>query len=116
VAGRADGSIVSSYSLLWPALMRAGSVPYWSRFDRGAGMQTSENFVQSVDYNISQRDQLRALLYNKLDKVDQSANLSGFYTVQPFRFHLFTLGESIPSPLDHQRVPRGFNRLFNHYA
>ena len=77
--------------------------------------QNFENFVQSVDYNISARDQLRGrYIYNKLDKVDQAANLSAFYTITPSRFHLFTLSEYhtfSPSVINEFRV--GFNRYFN---
>ena len=93
----------------------AGSVPIGAVSIAAPAWQNFENFVQSVDYNISQRDQLRGrYVYNKLDKVDQSANLSAFYTVQPFRFHLFTLGEYhtfTPSIINEFRV--GFNRYFN---
>jgi len=77
--------------------------------------QNFENFVQSVDYNISTKDQLRGrYIYNKLDKVDQAATLSAFYTNEPFRFHLLTLGEyhSFSSTvLNEFRV--GFNRYSN---
>ena len=78
-------------------------------------LQNYTNYVQSVDYNISSRDQLRGrYIYNKVDKVDQAANLSAFYTIEPFRFHLFTLGEYhtfTPSVINEFRV--GFNRYFN---
>ena len=74
-----------------------------------------ENFVQSVDFNISSHDQLRGrYVYNKLDEIDTAANLPAFYTNQPFRFHLFTLGEFhtfSPSVVNEFRV--GFNRFAN---
>jgi len=93
----------------------AGSVPIGAVSIAAPAWQNFENFVQSVDYNISQRDQLRGrYVYNKLDKVDQSANLSAFYTVQPFRFHLFTLGEYHTfTPLIINEFRVGFNRYFN---
>jgi len=74
------------------------SAPAWQNYT---------NFVQSVDYNISSRDQLRGrYIYNKVDKIDQAANLSAFYTVEPFRFHLFTLGEYHTfSPSIIKRIP-----------
>ncbi|HEY6181375.1 MAG TPA: carboxypeptidase regulatory-like domain-containing protein [Terriglobales bacterium] len=82
------------------------SAPAWQNFT---------NYVQSVDYNISSNDQLRGrYIYNKVDKVDQAANLSAFYTQEPFRYHLFTLGEYhtfTPSVLNEFRV--GFNRYLN---
>src|SRR3984893_16460730 len=93
----------------------AGSVPIGAVSVANPAFQNFENYVQSVDYNISSRDQLRGrYIYNKLDKVDQSANLSAFYTIEPFRFHLFTLGEYhtfSPSIINEFRV--GFNRYYN---
>jgi len=77
--------------------------------------QNYTNFVQSVDYNISNVDQLRGrYIYNKVDKIDQAANLAAFYTVEPFRFHLFTIGEYhsfSPSVLNEFRI--GYNRYYN---
>ena len=93
----------------------AGSVPIGAVSVANPAFQNFENYVQSVDYNISARDQLRGrYIYNKLDKVDQAANLQAFYTIEPFRFHLFTLGEYhtfSPSILNEFRV--GFNRYYN---
>ena len=93
----------------------AGSVAIGAVSVSAPAWQNFENFVQGVDYNISTSDQLRGrYIYNKLDKVDQSANLSSFYTIQPYRWHLFTLGEYhtfTPAILNEFRV--GFNRYYN---
>ena len=93
----------------------AGSVPIGAVSITAPAWQNYENFVQSIDYNLSSRDQIRGrYVYNKLDKIDTSANLSAFYTVQPYRWHLFTVGEYhnfTPSILNEFRV--GFNRYFN---
>ena len=93
----------------------AGSVPIGAVSVANPAFQNFENYVQSVDYSISSRDQLRGrYIYNKLDKVDQAANLQAFYTIEPFRYHLFTLGEYhtfSPSILNEFRV--GFNRYYN---
>ncbi len=93
----------------------AGTVPIGAVSVANPAFQNYTNYVQSVDYNISARDQLRGrYIYNKVDKVDQAANLSAFYTIEPFRFHLFTLGEYhtfSPSVINEFRV--GFNRYFN---
>jgi Carboxypeptidase regulatory-like domain len=92
-----------------------GAIPIGAVSVANPAFQNYENYVQSVDYNISSRDQLRGrYIYNKVDKVDQAANLSAFYTIEPFRFHLFTLGEYhtfSPSVINEFRV--GFNRYFN---
>ncbi|HXY49600.1 MAG TPA: TonB-dependent receptor [Terriglobales bacterium] len=92
-----------------------GSVPIGAVSVAAPAWQNFTNFVQSVDYNISIKDQLRGrYIYNKLDKVDQNANLQEFYTIQPYRYHLFTVGEYhtfSPSLLNEFRV--GYNRYFN---
>ncbi len=75
----------------------------------------SENFVQSVDYNMSEKDQIRGrYVFNKVDTLDTAASLPAFYLNTPFRFYLFTLGEYhtfTPSVLNEFRV--GFNRYAN---
>jgi Carboxypeptidase regulatory-like domain len=98
-----------------------GSTPALTGAEVGAvsisapAFENFENFVQSVDFNISSHDQLRGrYIYNKLDEIDTAANLPAFYTNQPFRFHLFTLGEFhtfSPSVVNEFRV--GFNRFTN---
>ena len=92
-----------------------GAIPIGPVTVAAPAWQNFENFVQSIDYNVSSRDQIRGrYIYNKVDNVDQAANLSAFYTVEPFRFHLFTLGEYhtfTPSVINEFRV--GFNRYFN---
>jgi len=78
--------------------------PSWSNW---------ENYVQSVDFDISSADQIRArYVMNRQDLIDTAANLSPFYTIEPNRFHVFTLGEYhtfTPSLLNEFRV--GFNRF-----
>ncbi|HEY7303867.1 MAG TPA: carboxypeptidase regulatory-like domain-containing protein [Bryobacteraceae bacterium] len=50
--------------------------------------------VGSVDYNISDRDQLRGrFLYNKLDTIDTGATLPAFFELQPTRIYIATLSE-----------------------
>jgi hypothetical protein len=82
------------------------AAPAWENF---------ENFVQSVDFNASSKDQLRGrFVYNKLDEIDTQATLPAFYLVQPFRWYLFTLGEYhtfTPAVLNEFRI--GFNRYSN---
>jgi hypothetical protein len=93
----------------------AGSVQIGAVSISAPAFENFENFVQSIDYNISSRDQLRGrYVYNKLDEIDTAANLPVFYLNEPFRYHLFTLGEYhtfSPSVVNEFRV--GFNRFFN---
>jgi len=93
----------------------AGSVPIGPVSITAPAWQNFENFVQSIDYNVSSKDQIRGrYIYNKVDRIDNSPNLSAFYTTEPFRFHLFTISEYhtfTPSVLNEFRV--GFNRFFS---
>jgi hypothetical protein len=77
--------------------------------------QNYMNWVQSVDYNISEKDQLRGrFIYNKLDEIDTQAQLGAFFTTQPFRWDLFNLSEYhtfTPNVTNEFRI--GFNRYDN---
>src|SRR5208282_6559943 len=74
-----------------------------------------ENFVQSVDLNLSDKDQIRGrYVFNNLSGPDVSAQLPQFYVNVPTKFRLFTIGEYhtfTPSILNEFRV--GFNRYDN---
>ncbi|HSS99384.1 MAG TPA: carboxypeptidase regulatory-like domain-containing protein [Terriglobales bacterium] len=92
-----------------------GAIPIGAVSITAPAWQNFENFVQSVDYNVSTKDQIRGrYIYNKLDRIDNSANLPAFFTTEPFRFHLFTISEYhtfSPSVLNEFRV--GYNRFFS---
>lgn len=50
--------------------------------------------VGSVDYNISERDQLRGrFIYNKVDTIDTAGTLPAFFDLQPTRVYIATLSE-----------------------
>ncbi len=50
--------------------------------------------VQSVDYNISAKDQLRArFIYNRSDSINTGADLPAFYTTVPTRSDTLTVAE-----------------------
>jgi hypothetical protein len=72
-----------------------------------------ENYVQSLDFNVTGSDQIRArYVMNRETLIDTAANLSPFYTTEPNRFHVFTLGEYhtfTPTFLNEFRF--GFNRF-----
>jgi len=93
----------------------AGSIPIGAVSITAPAWQNFENYVQSIDYNMSSKDQIRGrYIYNKVDRIDNSPNLSAFYTTEPLRFHLFTISEYhtfTPSVLNEFRV--GFNRFSN---
>jgi hypothetical protein len=50
--------------------------------------------VQSIDYNISEKDQLRGrFIYNRIDAIDTGADLPAFYTTVPTRSDTLTVAE-----------------------
>ncbi len=77
-----------------------------------------ENFVQSIDYNMSDRDQIRGrFVYNKSDGLDTVPQLPVFYTNLPQRFYLINVSEYhtfTPSITNEFRV--GFNRFRQNFT
>jgi hypothetical protein len=60
----------------------------------------------SVDYNISDRDQVRGrFFYNRLDTIETGAVLPAFFNLQPSRVYLGTLSEF------HNFTPNVLNEL-----
>ncbi|MFL6305633.1 MAG: carboxypeptidase regulatory-like domain-containing protein [Candidatus Sulfotelmatobacter sp.] len=78
----------------------------WSNFLTG---------VTSLDYSISDKDQLRGrYAYEKNNFIDTSAQIPTFYTTVPYRYHIFTLSEYHtfnPNLTNELRI--GFNRSMN---
>jgi hypothetical protein len=78
-----------------------------------AAWQSWTNFVQSVDYNLSEKDQIRGrFIYNKENLLDNAAQLGAFFTPYANIFDLFNLSEYhtfSPSVTNEFRV--GFNRF-----
>jgi hypothetical protein len=69
--------------------------------------------TSSVDFNISDKDQLRGrYIYNKLNGLDANASLPVFFNIEPQRFHLFTLSEYHNfSPNINNEFRIGYNRF-----
>ena len=74
-----------------------------------------ENFVQSVDWNISAKDQFRGrYIYNQFAGLDTSPQLEAFFTSTPSVFHLVNLSEyHTVSPAVTNEFRLGFNRYDN---
>ncbi len=74
--------------------------------------------VASSDYNFSGKDQLRGrFIFNRIDQLDNLANLPGFWTTLPTRNYLATLAEyHTLSPTMTNEVRFGFNRHYNNYV
>jgi hypothetical protein len=93
----------------------AGGVEVGNITLAASAFQNYTNFVQSVDFNLSEKDQIRGrYIYNDQHLLDTTANLPAFFLVQPFKFRLFTIAEYhtfTPAVLNEFRV--GFNRFAN---
>jgi len=80
--------------------------------------QNTEALVTSMDYDISQKDQIRGrYIYNKLTEIDTGAELPQFFTSLRVPYHLVTLAEYhtfTPNIANEFRV--GFNRTANDYT
>jgi len=75
------------------------------------------NSAASVDYNISNKDQLRGrFIYNKSNGFDTAASLPSFYTISPFKSYVFTLSEyhSFSSAMTNE-VRLGYNRSYQDF-
>jgi len=91
-----------------PGTVETGPVsivpPSWINF---------KNFVVSLDYNISDKDQLRGrYIYNNINQIDTSAQLPVFYATEPTKFRLVNISEYhtfTPTITNEFRV--GFNRF-----
>jgi hypothetical protein len=72
-----------------------------------------ENFVQSVDWNVSSKDQIRGrYVYNQVVGLDTAAQLGTFFQNVPQSFHLVNLAEYHTfGPSVTNEVRGGFNRF-----
>jgi hypothetical protein len=79
-----------------------------------AAWQSWTDYVQSVDFNISEKDQIRGrYIYNRQNLLDNSAQLGTFFVPYNNTFHLATIGYFHTfSP----RVTNEFRVAFNRFA
>ncbi len=79
--------------------------------------QSWTNYVQSVDYNMSEKDQFRfRYVYNKNNELDNNAQLAPFFTPLPLTYELANISEYhtfTPSISNEFRF--GFNRFSEDY-
>jgi hypothetical protein len=71
--------------------------------------------VSSVDYNMSDKDQIRGrFIYNRVDQVDNNAELPAFFTTEPFRYYLVNLSEFHNfTPAISNEFRLGYNRYYS---
>jgi hypothetical protein len=109
------GATFSSFSAPANGGCAAGSVEVGDISIVPPAFANYENYVQSVDFDISSRDQLRGrFVYNKVDSIDTASQLAAFYTPEPTRFYLLNVSEFhtfTPNITNEFRL--GFNRFNN---
>lgn len=85
---------------------------------QGANYTNYYTFLGSVDYNMSEKDQVRGrFINNRYDSLDNAANLPTFWTTLPQRFYLMSLAEFhtfSPSLTNEFRL--AFNRYSQFYT
>ena len=89
------------------------NVPVALRPVTGSTFTNGYYSTNSIDWNISDKDQLRGRwIYNRVDGLDSAASLPAFFQTEPQRFHVFTVSEYhafTPNVGNEFRV--GFNRF-----
>jgi hypothetical protein len=81
----------------------------------GANYNNTLTTVNSVDWNISQKDQVRGrYAYAKYNAIDFNGQIPSFWTISPTRYGLFTLSEyhNFTANLNNE-IRIGFNRYSN---
>ncbi len=110
VASGSDPNCAGSSAIGSNADVPIGDVGY-----AGAYYSNFLTGVTSLDYNISDKDQLRGrYAYEKNNFIDTNAQIPAFYTLVPYRYQILTLSEYhtfSPNLTNELRV--GFNRSTN---
>ncbi len=89
-----------------------GGIPVGSVSISGPAFTNYMNFLQSVDWNISSKDQIRGrYVFNSTGDIDTAAQLPAFYTTTPATVHLINLAEyhSFGAHVNNE-LRLGFNR------
>ena len=91
------------------------TVPIGSVSFLGPNYDNSYNAVTSIDYNISDRDQLRGRwIYNRITGIDNFPVLPSFFVPQPNNTYTYTLSEFHTfSPTMQNEFRAAFSRNFN---
>ena len=83
-----------------------------------ASWQSWTNYVQSVDYNMSEKDQFRfRYIYNKENSLDNNAQLAAFFVHLPITYELANFSEYHAfTPTINNEFRFGFNRFSQNYV
>jgi Carboxypeptidase regulatory-like domain len=95
-----------------PGSVEIGAVGY-----AGAYYSNFLTGINSIDWNISDKDQVRArYAYSKNNAIDFAGQISSFWTVTPVKNHLFTLSEYHTfTPNVNNEVRVGFNHFTQNF-
>jgi hypothetical protein len=91
------------------------SIPIGSLSTAGPSFSNSYNAIVSIDYNLSDSDQIRGrYIYNKVSQIDINANLPAFYEPEPTRNNMASFSEFHNfSPTMQNEFRASFSRNFN---
>ena len=114
-AGANDANCFSSTAIDSPAGKGTLIVPTGDIGFTGASYSNNFTTVNSVDWNISDKDQVRVRInYEKLTALDVAAQIPAFYLTSPSTFEIITGSEYHTfSPSVNNEVRIGFNRYGN---
>ena len=116
--GTANGAKVSNFVAPANGLCPAGQVEVGDVSIVPRAYQSWTNFVQSVDYNMSEKDQIRGrYIYNEDNQLDNAAQLQPFFTTLPLKYELASLAEyhAFSSAVTNE-FRFGFNRFTQYYT
>ncbi len=115
--GTANGASVSSFVAPANGTCLAGNVEVGNVSIVPATWQSWTNYVQSVDYNMSEKDQFRfRYIRNKQNTLDNTAQLQPFFTNLPITFELANISEYHTfSPTVTNEFRFGFNRFSENF-
>ncbi len=98
-----------------PITVNGATIPVGSLSTSGPSFSNSYNAIVSLDYNLSDSDQIRGrYIYNKISQIDTNANLPAFYQPQPTRNNMASFSEFHNfSPTMQNEFRASFSRNFN---
>jgi len=114
-AGQSNGVQISPFSAPANGSCLAGTVEVGNVSIVPPSWQSYTNYVQSVDYNISSKDQIRGrFVYNHQPFLDNAAQLGAFFVPLKNTFDLLNISEYHTfSPTITNEFRFGFNRFAN---
>ena len=117
-ASATDLNCASSTSIDSPAGAGALTVPIGDIGYAGGYYNNTLTGVTSMDWNISEKDQVRGrYAYSRNTQIDVAGQIPSFWTPLPQRFHIITLSEYHNfSPNLTNEVRAGFNRFSQYFT